>query len=114
MPLNIDILLPTQAITFVSDETDAKILNEVQDRFEVDITELPDQIDLSTYIEGRWTHHQTNHLYASCIQVENIPRDMAAFSPCHHHHQPISVYILTQESLGQKPSLKNIMVYCHE
>jgi len=41
------------AITFVSDETDAKILNEVQDRFEVDITELPDQIDLSSYIEGR-------------------------------------------------------------
>merc|ERR1711942_512833 len=41
------------AITFVSDEGDAKILNDVQDRFEVDITELPDQIDLSTYIEGR-------------------------------------------------------------
>merc|ERR1712193_7165 len=41
------------AITFVSDETDAKILNDVQDRFEVDITELPDEIDLSTYIEGR-------------------------------------------------------------
>ncbi|CAB4058391.1 DDX39B [Lepeophtheirus salmonis] len=41
------------AITFVSDESDAKTLNEVQDRFEVDITELPDEIDLSTYIEGR-------------------------------------------------------------
>merc|ERR1712203_1056695 len=41
------------AITFVSDETDAKILNEVQDRFEVDITELPEEIDLSSYIEGR-------------------------------------------------------------
>jgi len=41
------------AITFVSDEGDAKILNEVQDRFEVDITELPDEIDLSSYIEGR-------------------------------------------------------------
>merc|ERR1719410_2851226 len=41
------------AVTFVSDEQDAKILNEVQDRFEVDITELPDEIDLSTYIEGR-------------------------------------------------------------
>ena len=40
-------------ITFVSDEGDAKILNEVQDRFEVDITELPDEIDLSSYIEGR-------------------------------------------------------------
>ena len=41
------------AITFVSDETDAKVLNEVQDRFEVDITELPEEIDLSSYIEGR-------------------------------------------------------------
>jgi len=41
------------AITFVSDESDAKTLNEVQERFEVDITELPDEIDLSSYIEGR-------------------------------------------------------------
>merc|ERR1712168_1386647 len=41
------------AITMVSDETDAKILNEVQERFDVNITELPDEIDLSTYIEGR-------------------------------------------------------------
>lgn len=41
------------AITFVSDESDAKILNDVQDRFEVNITELPDEIDISTYIEGR-------------------------------------------------------------
>jgi len=41
------------AITFVSDETDAKTLNDVQERFEVDITELPEEIDLSTYIEGR-------------------------------------------------------------
>merc|ERR1712038_383280 len=41
------------AITFVSDESDAKTLNEVQERFEVDITELPEEIDLSSYIEGR-------------------------------------------------------------
>ncbi|XP_011414939.1 spliceosome RNA helicase DDX39B [Crassostrea angulata] len=41
------------AITFVSDETDAKVLNEVQERFEVNITELPDEIDISSYIEGR-------------------------------------------------------------
>jgi len=41
------------AITMVSDESDAKTLNEVQERFEVDISELPDEIDLSTYIEGR-------------------------------------------------------------
>lgn len=37
------------AITFVSDETDAKTLNDVQDRFEVNITELPDEIDISAY-----------------------------------------------------------------
>eukprot|EP00745_Piridium_sociabile_P015206 TRINITY_DN22417_c1_g1_i1.p1 TRINITY_DN22417_c1_g1~~TRINITY_DN22417_c1_g1_i1.p1 ORF type:complete len:428 (-),score=130.93 TRINITY_DN22417_c1_g1_i1:401-1684(-) len=41
------------AITFVSDENDAKILNDVQERFEVNITELPDEIDISSYIEGR-------------------------------------------------------------
>ncbi|XP_038045285.1 spliceosome RNA helicase DDX39B-like [Patiria miniata] len=39
------------AITFVSDENDAKILNDVQDRFEVNITELPEEIDMASYIE---------------------------------------------------------------
>jgi superfamily II DNA/RNA helicase len=39
------------AITFVSDENDAKILNDVQDRFEVNITELPEEIDMTSYIE---------------------------------------------------------------
>ncbi|KAL3198434.1 hypothetical protein MRX96_014256 [Rhipicephalus microplus] len=41
------------AVTFVSDEQDAKTLNEVQDRFDVNISELPDEIDISSYIEGR-------------------------------------------------------------
>lgn len=41
------------AITFVSEETDAKILNDVQNRFEVNISELPDEIEISSYIEGR-------------------------------------------------------------
>ncbi|XP_013787568.1 ATP-dependent RNA helicase DDX39A-like [Limulus polyphemus] len=41
------------AITFVSDEEDAKILNDVQDRFDVNISELPNEIDISSYIEGR-------------------------------------------------------------
>lgn len=39
------------AITFVSDENDAKILNDVQDRFEVNVAELPEEIDISTYSE---------------------------------------------------------------
>jgi ATP-dependent RNA helicase UAP56/SUB2 len=37
------------AITYVADESDAAILNEVQSRFEVQITEIPDEIDVSTY-----------------------------------------------------------------
>lgn len=39
------------SVTFVSDETDAKILNSVQDRFEVNITTLPAEIDVSSYSE---------------------------------------------------------------
>ncbi|KAK4337077.1 hypothetical protein RND71_043707 [Anisodus tanguticus] len=41
------------AITFVSEEEDAKILNDVQDRFDVSIPELPEEIDISSYIEGK-------------------------------------------------------------
>lgn len=39
------------AISFVSTEEDAKILNDVQSRFEVDISELPDEVDISTYTD---------------------------------------------------------------
>ncbi|KAI9105931.1 P-loop containing nucleoside triphosphate hydrolase protein [Phlyctochytrium arcticum] len=38
------------AVTFVSSQEDSNVLNEVQGRFEVNITELPDQIDVSTYM----------------------------------------------------------------
>uniref|UniRef100_A0A7S0Q7G2 RNA helicase n=2 Tax=Coccolithus braarudii TaxID=221442 RepID=A0A7S0Q7G2_9EUKA len=38
------------AITFASSEEDGKILEEVQSRFEVSITQLPDSIDVSTYM----------------------------------------------------------------
>ena len=37
------------AVTFVSDESDAIILNDVQSRFEVQITEMPDEIDVASY-----------------------------------------------------------------
>lgn len=39
------------AITFVSTDTDADVLNSVQERFEVNISELPDTIDASAYME---------------------------------------------------------------
>jgi len=38
------------AITFVSTAEDSTTLEEIQSRFEVNITELPDQIDTSTYM----------------------------------------------------------------
>lgn len=44
------------AITFVSEESDAKILNEVQDRFDVNITELPEEIDLSSYSKFKFNY----------------------------------------------------------
>ncbi|KAI6215968.1 hypothetical protein M3Y94_00447300 [Aphelenchoides besseyi] len=40
------------AVTFVSDEGDAKTLNGVQDRFDVTIPELPEKIEVSTYIDN--------------------------------------------------------------
>ncbi|MFS7996899.1 putative RNA helicase [Helianthus anomalus] len=38
------------AITFVASAADSDVLNQVQERFEVDIKELPEQIDTSTYM----------------------------------------------------------------
>lgn len=38
------------AISFISSEGDAQVLADVQSRFEVDISELPDEIDISTYM----------------------------------------------------------------
>jgi len=38
------------AITFVSSKEDSKVLESVQSRFEVEINELPDEIDVSTYM----------------------------------------------------------------
>lgn len=38
------------AITFVASESDSLVLNQVQERFDVDIKPLPDQIDASTYM----------------------------------------------------------------
>ena len=37
------------AITFVSEDSDAAVLNDVQSRFEVSITELPATIDKNSY-----------------------------------------------------------------
>lgn len=40
------------AITFVSSAEDSKVLEQVQQRFEVEITELPEEIDVSTYMSA--------------------------------------------------------------
>lgn len=38
------------AITFVSSQSDSDVLNSVQDRFEVNISELPQKIEVSAYM----------------------------------------------------------------
>jgi len=40
------------AITFVSGADDLKILEEIQNRFEVKIEELPTTIDVTTYMNN--------------------------------------------------------------
>lgn len=40
------------AVTFVSSPEDSEVLNQVQSRFEVNIGELPDQIDVASYINA--------------------------------------------------------------
>jgi len=40
------------AITFVSSPEDQKVLEDIQKRFEVDIPELPDQIDANSYMNN--------------------------------------------------------------
>ncbi|RZC53776.1 hypothetical protein C5167_012622 [Papaver somniferum] len=46
------------AITFVASASDSDVLNQVQERFEVDIKELPEQIDTSTYSMSFLCHHR--------------------------------------------------------
>jgi ATP-dependent RNA helicase UAP56/SUB2 len=38
------------AITFVASPEDSEVLNAVQERFEVDIKELPQEIDTAAYM----------------------------------------------------------------
>jgi superfamily II DNA/RNA helicase len=45
------------AITFVSSDEDAAILNKVQERFDVQISELPEELDVTTYMPE---NQQTN------------------------------------------------------
>ena len=40
------------AISFISSEPDQEILDKVQSRFEVNIPELPDEIDASAYMSA--------------------------------------------------------------
>ncbi|CAF4201356.1 unnamed protein product [Adineta steineri] len=40
-------------LTFVTDENDTAILNKVQSRFEVQITEMMNELDITTHIENR-------------------------------------------------------------
>eukprot|EP00669_Euglena_mutabilis_P002209 TRINITY_DN12814_c0_g1_i1.p1 TRINITY_DN12814_c0_g1~~TRINITY_DN12814_c0_g1_i1.p1 ORF type:complete len:433 (+),score=106.83 TRINITY_DN12814_c0_g1_i1:22-1299(+) len=40
------------AITFISNERDTEVMNQVQKRFEVEVKELPEQIEVSTYMQS--------------------------------------------------------------
>ena len=61
----------------MSDENDAKILNDVQDRFEVNVAELPEEIDISTYskwLRQGWGAMAVGPLKARPIRPADPPR----------------------------------------
>lgn len=60
------------AITFVSDETDAKTLNDVQDRFEVNVAELPEEIDISSYSKFCYSQAVSSVTEFMCYIYTNI------------------------------------------
>lgn len=49
LKLSIKIGFQGLAISFIADDEDNKILQSVQERFEVTVTDLPEEIDISTY-----------------------------------------------------------------
>ncbi|CAL5440273.1 unnamed protein product [Camellia sinensis] len=64
------------AITFVSSASDSDVLNQVQERFEVDIKELPEQIDTSTYMPSFMHEALLNLFLIICIAsfgVDSFP-----------------------------------------
>ena len=72
-------------MTFVADEGDAKVLNDVQERFEVNISELPDEIDISSYSKCHMGNKKT------CVQ-----QSTSKLSLCTKHLQ-LPVLIFEQE-----------------
>ncbi|KAL6996596.1 hypothetical protein U1Q18_006727 [Sarracenia purpurea var. burkii] len=62
------------AITFVSSASNFEVLNQVQERFEVDIKELPEQVDTSTYIP----HEEALEVVAVPIQNKRAKKKRAA------------------------------------
>jgi len=80
-------------ITFVCDETDAKVLNDVQDRFDVSITPLPDEIDLSSYSKRtaeifsiKLTINLTKILFQSKDDKSRLKEDIHRFRPRRFQH----------------------------
>ncbi|KAH0907545.1 hypothetical protein HID58_039372 [Brassica napus] len=55
------------AITFVASASDSEVLNQVQARFEVDIKELPEQIDTSTYSKRLLSFFTSSSKQLKCL-----------------------------------------------
>lgn len=58
------------AISFVSSEDDGKVLNEVQSRFTVNIPDLPDEIDTSSYSTSLSSPHLTSWPCSHALQCK--------------------------------------------
>ncbi|KRX84194.1 Spliceosome RNA helicase DDX39B [Trichinella sp. T6] len=85
------------AITFVSDESDAKVLNDVQDRFDVSIGELPDELDVTSY----------SKLYYSKIKLKIVENWRRNFDELPNHRNRSYSRMLKKNSRNYRNSCNN-------
>ncbi|XVE53628.1 hypothetical protein DITRI_Ditri03aG0018000 [Diplodiscus trichospermus] len=86
------------AITFVSSASDSDVLNQVQERFEVDIKELPEQIDTSTY-----SPYSVNfETMVGCLRQKNFVQ----LQEWCREELPMQIYILGQHSAAKNQPTK--------
>uniref|UniRef100_M4CXN6 RNA helicase n=1 Tax=Brassica campestris TaxID=3711 RepID=M4CXN6_BRACM len=68
------------AITFVASASDSEVLNQVQDRFEVDIKELPEQIDTSTYSKRLLSFFTSSSKQLKCLFLVLTSDSVSSYS----------------------------------
>jgi ATP-dependent RNA helicase UAP56/SUB2 len=95
------------AISFVSSQSDAEVLNSVQKRFVVNIPVLPDEIDTSTYSTSFFPLTQ-RRLFSLSLSLSLSLLDSTAFFLCSERLKFTKQYVLRSinQSFNQSATLR--------